>query len=247
MIQLRFTLLAICSFCLQNNVFAESITNQKIQEQVGHIESTSAIQARIESIDDQAQLQRETARSLDHEIRLQSRYQAQLTNQLIQLQNVINGLDVEMDNIRQTKVSLYPLLEQMTETLTELVLADLPFDRQTRLKRINQLNDNLLDPQLSDAEKLERILIAYQTEIQFGTEVKTWFGRLTADQEVQYLRVGRLGYYYLSLDSSLAGVWRPKQQVWATLSSEQTKQVNQAITALNSGNTYPLLTLPKAQ
>lgn len=81
---------------------------------------------KVEIIDDQTQLQREVVRNLDHEIRLQSRYQQQLTKQLQQLENAIQNLDGKMENIRQTKVNLYPLLEQMTTTLKELVLADIP-------------------------------------------------------------------------------------------------------------------------
>ncbi|EPO0043778.1 hypothetical protein ACT5DU_005182, partial [Vibrio harveyi] len=74
MIQPRFTPLAILSLCLQNTAFAESNTIQHLQEQVGNIELSSSEQKKVESIDDQTQLQREVVRNLDHEIRLQSRY-----------------------------------------------------------------------------------------------------------------------------------------------------------------------------
>ncbi|EPP5330942.1 DUF3450 family protein [Vibrio harveyi] len=247
MIQPRFTPLAILSLCLQNTVFAESNTIQHLQEQVGNIELSSSEQKKVEIIDDQTQLQREVVRNLDHEIRLQSRYQQQLTKQLQQLENAIQNLDGKMENIRQTKVNLYPLLEQMTTTLKELVLADIPFDRDSRLERVQQLTSELDNPQLTDAEKLERTLIAYQIEIQYGSQVKAWFGRLTPNQEVQYLRVGRLGYYYLSLDAATAGIWQSESQQWMTLSVDETKQVERALTAFNSGMTYPVLTLPKAQ
>ncbi|MBT9243196.1 DUF3450 domain-containing protein [Vibrio splendidus] len=246
MIQIRFTPLAICLIFLQNTSFAASITNQNLQKQIDYIESSSTTQKHIEAIDDQTQLQREITRNLDHEIRLQTRYEQQLHKQLLQLKGVVDELDQEMDNIRQTKVNLYPLLERMTNTLQALVKADLPFDKQRRLERITQINSDLDNPQLSDAEKLERILIAYQTEIQYGTQVKSWFGRLSPIQEVQYLRVGRLGYYYLSLDASKAGVWHSKEQRWVILTNNETEQLRQAIIALNGGSAYPLLTLPKA-
>ena len=114
MIKPRFTPLAILSLCLQNTAFAESNTIQHLQEQVGNIELSSSEQKKVEIIDDQTQLQREVVRNLDYEIRLQSRYQQQLTKQLQQLENAIQNLDGKMENIRQTKVNLYPLLEQMT-------------------------------------------------------------------------------------------------------------------------------------
>ncbi|ASG06202.1 hypothetical protein CEQ50_00765 [Vibrio anguillarum] len=247
MIQRRFTLLVICFFCLQSLAFAALNTVQNLQRQVGNIELSSSEQKKLEIIDDQAQLQREVIRNLDHEIRLQARYQQQLTKQFQQLENAIEHLDDKMENIRQTKVNLYPLLEQMTKTLEELVLADIPFDRDSRLERVQQLALDLDNPQLSDAEKLERILVAYQTEIQYGSQVKAWFGRLTANQEVQYLRVGRLGYYYLALNGATAGVWHSEGQQWVTLSMDETKLVKQALTLFNSRMTYPVLTLPKGQ
>lgn len=247
MIQFRFTTLVICSILLQNTSFAESITNQKIQQQSNYIESSSDTQKQVEAINDQTQLLREVTRNLDHEMRLQTRYQDQLIKQLKQLQSALDLLEHEMDNLRLTKVNLYPLLEQMTSTLESLVRADLPFDRKQRLERVTQIHSDLNNPQLSDAEKLERILIAYQAEIQYGTQVESWFGRLTPVQEVQFLRVGRLGYYYSSLDASTAGVWHSTDQQWVTLASNEIVQVEQALIALNNRNTYPVLTLPKAQ
>ena len=247
MIPFRFIPLVIFLISLQNTSFAESTTSHKIQKQTGYIESSSTIQKHVEAIDDQTQLQREITRNLDHEIRLQTRYQSQLHRQLEQLESVVDELESEMSNIRQTKVNLYPLLEKMVTTLEDLVRTDLPFDKRQRLERVKRLNLDLDNPQMSEAEKLERILIAYQTEIQYGTQVKTWFGRLTPTQEVQFIRVGRLGYYYLSLDTLTAGMWLAADQKWGTLGADETAQIEQALITLNDGGTYPVITLPKAQ
>lgn len=232
-------------FILQNRSFAAINSKEIINREVGTLSQGIATQVTIESLDDTLQQMNGEARQLSHEIRLQSKYHQQLENQLAQLQRSFIELDNELDSIRKIKINLQPLLLEMFNGLQDLVNADLPFQIQKRKQRLDNLHEMLMNSALSDVHKLERLLIAYQTEIAFGNRVSVWQERLNEKQEVIFLSVGRIGYYYLSLDGSMGGVWKDNLG-WQNLNKSQTKQLALAITKAKNTVTPSLLTIPKA-
>ena len=232
-------------FILQNRSFAAINSDGLIESEIDILSQGITTQLKIESLDDTLQQMNGEARQLSHEIRLQSKYHQQLENQLVQLQKSFIELDNELDSIRQIKINLQPLLLEMFNGLQDLVNADLPFQIQKRKQRLDNLHEMLMNSALSDAHKLERLLIAYQTEISFGNRVSVWQDRLNEKQEVIFLSVGRIGYYYLSLDGSMGAVWK-ENLGWKHLNKPQTKQLSLAITKAKNTVTPSLLTIPKA-
>lgn len=232
-------------FILQNRSFAAINSEVVIGSEIDILSQGITTQLKIESLDDNLQKMSDEARQLSHEIRLQSKYQQQLKNQLAQLQQSFTELDDELDSIRKIKINLQPLLLEMFNGLQDLVHADLPFQIQKRKQRLDSLHETLMNSALSDAHKLERLLIAYQTEISFGNRVSVWQDRLNEKQEVIFLSVGRIGYYYLSLDGSMGAVWK-ENLGWKHLNKPQTKQLSLAITKAKNTVTPSLLTIPKA-
>lgn len=232
-------------FTLQNRSFAAINSKEVVGREIETLSQGIATQVTIESLDDTLQQMNGEARQLSHEIRLQSKYHQQLENQLAQLQRSFIELDDELDSIRQIKINLQPLLLEMFNGLQDLVNADLPFQIQKRKQRLDSLHEMLMNSALSDAHKLERLLIAYQTEISFGNRVSVWQDRLNEKQEVIFLSVGRIGYYYLSLDGSMGAVWK-ENLGWKHLNKPQTKQLSLAIAKAKNTVTPSLLTIPKA-
>ena len=164
-------------FILQNRSFAAINSDGLIESEIDILSQGITTQLKIESLDDTLQQMNGEARQLSHEIRLQSKYHQQLENQLVQLQKSFIELDNELDSIRQIKINLQPLLLEMFNGLQDLVNADLPFQIQKRKQRLDSLHEMLMNSALSDAHKLERLLIAYQTEISFGNRVSVWQDR----------------------------------------------------------------------
>jgi|GEM_PF-3149716 len=240
----KFKLLVICSvvvFSLQ--IKAEVKTDDLIKEELQSLSAAVKSQSQVESADDQIQKLLEEHRQLGHEIKLQTKYRQQLTFQVEQLAKALVELDREMDSVRQTKIRLLPLLDEMYLGLEALIEQDLPFLVRERSLRLALLKEKLADPNATQAQKLNQLLDAYQVEIAYGHSVETWLGRLSPTQEVSFLRVGRIGYYYLSLDTKTAGMWQ-RGEGWQTLSGQQAVLLKQAISAANSNHSPALLMVP---
>lgn len=237
--------LIICFFVLPKETLAAPNSTQALNREAERVSLNASTQEKVEIIDDQILQAKEQARTLEHDIRLQSKYQERLTKQLAQLSLAFDDLESELNKVRQIKVRLSPLLDDMLNGLRELIAADLPFHLDQRLERVNQLQIALENPTLNQAQKLESILIAYQTEIGYGNRVESWQGRLDNTQEVTFLSVGRIGYYYLTLDHSSSAVWQLGKG-WVSLSEQQTRELSTAVTQTNNGQAPSIITVPKA-
>ncbi|MBS3952546.1 MAG: DUF3450 family protein [Methylomicrobium sp.] len=136
----------------------------------------------------------------------------------------------------QTSASTDMLGERL-RTLANQTIADLqnridndapylPAERASRLERIRLLPDGN-DPELT--EKYRRILEAYRIELDYAKSIETYQDVLHdagSDRLVEFLRVGRLGFFYQSLDGRESGVWDSKQRQWRRLSSEDNEDIS---------------------
>lgn len=240
----KLPILVICTFALFSaQMRAEVKTDDVIKEELQSLSATVESQRRVESLDKQVQQYTEDRRQLGYELRLQSKYQQQLAFQVRHLESALVELDDEMDNIRKTKIRLLPLLADMHQGLEALVQQDLPFLLQERSLRLSLLKEKLADPTVTSAQKLNKLIEAYQVEIGYGYSVETWQGRLSPTQEVDFLRVGRVGYYYLSLDAKAGAQWI-NGAGWQTLNDQQLAQIKRSIDAVNVSYSPSLLRIP---
>lgn len=135
-------------------------------------------------------------------------------------------------------------LLQLVEALDAFVRADLPFQREARLKRVEQLARRLEQPEASPAERLRHILLAYQQELEYGRSLEAYDGELipdetpdragTADDEgerpwVTYLRYGRVALVYQHLDGEHGAWWDRSSGRWQPLDPALNRQVRRAI------------------
>ncbi|MGH8626693.1 MAG: DUF3450 family protein, partial [Gammaproteobacteria bacterium] len=73
-----------------------------------------------------------------------------------------------------------------------------------------------------------RVLEAYQIEADYGGSLEAYSGERRSNgksQVVDFLRIGRLGFFFASLDRNETGYWDPSQARWKTLP----KKYNQAV------------------
>lgn len=129
------------------------------------------------------------------------------------------------------------ILGERLRTLANQTIADfqnriandapyLPAERASRLERIRLLPDGN-DPELT--EKYRRILEAYRIELDYAKSIETYQDVLHnagSERLVEFLRVGRLGFYYQSLDGRESGVWDPRQRLWRRLASEDNEDIS---------------------
>lgn len=239
----KFVVPFLC-FSISFTSLASLTTSQVIQSEVNRLSQVKVSQKDIERADDSLQSTNKDIRDIEHEIRLQLKYNQQLKNHSKQIEKSLELLDNELDNIRKVKINLKPLLTEMLEGLKKLINADLPFHLMQRQEKIEKLEVKLSNPALSDSQKLEQLFLAYQTEIELGNTIESWQDRLDQDHEVIFFRVGRIGYYYVSLDNKSGAMWVPKSG-WKQLSDNQVKLISTAINIQKNSVKPSLLTIPK--
>ncbi len=201
----------------------EGLVKQEEQQQKLAVSTQNTVIKR----DDQLIARQAELRQLGYELQLQTKYQQQLSHQLNQLQLAMAGLESRLDDVRAVKVQLRPTMENMIVVLARLVKADVPFQLTERMARVVLLQEALNDPTTTDAELLGDILSAYQRELAYGNQVVTWTERLD-DQRVHFLRVGRIGYYHVSMDYTRGARWST-QHSWVTLSQAELDAVAHAL------------------
>ena len=97
---------------------------------------------------------------------------------------------------------------------------------------------------VSLAEKYRRVLEAYQVETEYGRTIEAYQDEIVledATRTVNFLRIGRVGLYYLTLDGKEAGVW---EQGWHTLDDGYRQAIDKGLKVAKKQLPPDLLVLP---
>ncbi|SGY95623.1 TonB system biopolymer transport component [Moritella viscosa] len=221
----------------------DNIIGSKQQSQV----QAQRTQEHIADLDDKTSETVNEYRALLRENAVLTAYTTQLEKQVSQQQQLLISLEKNMASVRETRMELTPLMQEMVQVLTLFVEQDIPFlwqERQLRLAELNRLLDN---PNISVADKYRRILEAYQIETEYGDTIETWQAQLPlsdADKTVQLIRVGRVALYYLTPDHNNAGYWDNNSRTWLILPASWLPKVKQAYDVADNKTVPTLLSLP---
>lgn len=223
----------------------------ELKDSLGVVAATnsSAVQSQ-QKIDE---LSRETRELLEEYRKLQdgTEYQAAYTRELEDLERSqreqISTLREQIVQAGVTRQRIVPLMRSMADALEKFVVLDLPFRQEERIGAVLELKQRLSQPDLSLSARFRLVLEAYQLEQNYGSTVEAWRGPLQlADQElsVEYLRVGRVALYYLSLDGTKSGYWDRSGQQWVALDSRYSRSLTQALRVAQNATAPQLLNLP---
>ncbi|MDZ7853323.1 MAG: DUF3450 domain-containing protein [Halomonas sp.] len=212
--------------------------------------SQAELQARIDAADAESREMLAELRRLENEThRLATRSDAlapRLDRQAEQLASRESALDTLVETRR-----VLPALEQaLVSRLQAWVERDLPFLKEERLARAEGLEAGFDDPDASAADRLDRILSAWRTELDYGRELDAWRGILNegndegARREVDFLRLGRVGLYYLTPDGREGGVWLADEQRWQVLDEAGRAELRLGLRIARDQRAPELLTLP---
>lgn len=231
---------------------AASLTETAVEAQ----QHQAKLQARIDAADDRT---REALRELRRVRREASRleaYDEELARQVERQAQSINQRERAVSQLADAGERLPVLTRQLVGRLQALVEADMPFLHDERLARLASLQQMLDGGELSAADKLDRVLAAWRTELDYGREVDAWHGPLYqsdaqpdtasggAPPAVDYLRVGRLGWYYLTPDGEQGGVWQAGAHGWQPLDGDARREVRKGLRIAREERAPAMLDLP---
>jgi uncharacterized protein (DUF3084 family) len=154
-------------------------------------------------------------------------------------------LDEQLERLERTRQELVPMLVRMVDGLEQFIALDLPFLPDERKQRVERLRKVLADPEIAVSEQYRRVFEAYQVEAAYGRNLEAWRGPLDASaQIVDYLRIGRMAWYYLSLDGKAAWQWDVGRGLWDPVPSNHVGAIRKGLRVASEQATPELLALP---
>jgi len=172
-------------------------------------------------------------------------YNDQLNKLVISQKAELESIDLQLRNIETTQRDIVPLMLNMIDTMVKFVELDVPFLPEERQQRVQQLQTLMERADVTLSEKYRRILEAYQVETEYGRTIEAYQGELTVGEDsrtVDFLRIGRVSLYYLTLDGLEAGIWN--QQQWTKLDDSYRQSISQGLKVAKKQLPPDLLVLP---
>lgn len=221
--------------------------DQALKTTIDANRASAQSQQRIDGIDD-------AARSLLERYRAATWQAQQLTVYAKQLEQLLGAQETEKASLRQqlieierTERELTPLMLRMLDSIDKFVTLDLPFLKQERRERVENLKRLMADPEATSAERYRRLLEAYQVEIDYGRSLGVERAQIGSDgeaREVDVLRIGRASLFYLTLDSDEAGRWDMPTKQWQPLDKEWRASIKKGLKIAREISAPDVLYLP---
>jgi len=214
---------------------AESVEAQQTQ---------AALQEQIDAADEQTREQLEELRRLERETRRLEADNASLAGGLAEEAERQQRLATALDTLEETRAALPVIAQNMAEQLSNWIEGDLPFLRDERLARVERQPGEQGE---NTIERINSLLEAWRVELDYGREMDSWRGRLrqeNREREVDFLRIGRVGFYYLTPDGREGGVWNAESGEWQPLNDEYLREVRSGLRMAEDQRAPELLTLP---
>ncbi|WP_227842039.1 DUF3450 domain-containing protein [Vreelandella zhuhanensis] len=224
----------------------ESVIGEALDAQ----QAQTALQERIDATDETTREMLEELRRLEKDTQQLERQNSQLAARLVEQAQSQQQREAALSTLAQTRQALPGFEREIAAQLQRWVEQDLPFLQDQRLARAASLQPDGTAI-FSSAERIERLLEAWRTELEYGREVDAWRGRIVSEEggarEVDYLRIGRVGLYYLTPSGRQGGVWQAESGRWEALSDSQRSQVREGLRLARDQRAPELLTLPISQ
>lgn len=219
------------------------------QEALAAQQSQAELQEKINAADESVRERIEQLRQAEQTSRRLSGYNDALAPQVEEQEATLAERQSGVATLSETREALPGLLSDMTERLGQWIQQDIPFLKDERVARVSALESQLASSHLSNSEKLEHVLAAWRVELNYGRELDAWRGSLEGEnsREVDYLRLGRVGWYYLTPDGQQGAVWKAADKQWQPLSSNQREEVARGLSIVRDQRAPELLNLPLSQ
>ncbi|OUR64781.1 hypothetical protein A9Q79_05675 [Methylophaga sp. 42_25_T18] len=218
-----------------------------IETQVNTDKASQKSQQQVDSLDDETTQMLAEYREVLSQTESLRAYNEQLDTLVASQKKELGSIDQQLKNIETTQRDIVPLMIKMIEVMTQFVELDIPFLAEERQTRVVQLQTLMSRADVTLAEKYRRILEAYQVETEYGRTIEAYQDELTMDEStrtVDFLRIGRVSLYYLTLDGLEAGMWESKTGQWQVLSNEYLQPISQGLKVALKQLPPDLLVLP---
>ena len=238
---------AVAVLAAAPSAFTQEQAREAMQVQESSLQTSIDVQKRINALDDETREMLNDYRQTMSQVRDLIAYNEQLSK-LVATQRVeLADYERQFQELEITKRRILPLIVRMLEVLEEFVQIDIPFLEKERTLRIATLQKLMERPDVPTSEKYRRISEAYQIELEYGHTIEAYEGEMDFRGEsrtVNFLRFGRLGLYYMTLDGMEIGVWDNEQDQWVELQTQYRAPLDRGIRIARKQLPPDLIRLP---
>jgi len=243
-------LLAIIPSIFSSSVFAQATVDQITQAGEQRAVAGAADQQRVEQIanqtDDLVSDYNTLSKVVDGLVTYNTLLQRQVSNQ----EEEKAALTESITNVALIERQIIPMMTRMLDSLEVFIQLDTPFLLTERTERLERLRTMMERSDVSSAEKFRRVIEAYQIENDYGRTIEAYKGSVPIDgnqQEVDFLRIGRVSLAYQSVGGAHTGAWDKEAGDWVELDpSEFKNQVSDGLRVARKQVAPDLLVVPVA-
>lgn len=207
------------------------------------LKKSHEIQKEIDDLDAKTKKQYEEYKKYTYLGNTQKRYNDQLSDLFESQESEKVILKSDIEKIEHTHKNIIPLMQKMIDNLEKFIEIDAPFLLKERTSRVKRLKVNIKRADLSVSDKYRQILEAYIIENDYAKTIESYKDTLNG-KVVEFLRVGRVGLYYQTLDFTTSGMWDAKAQEFIEVDDSYNKKILNAIKISKKQLTPDLLMLP---
>ncbi|MBT3317458.1 DUF3450 domain-containing protein [bacterium] len=163
------------------------------------------------------------------------------------MQDRADELTRRLAESKRLRESLVDTLGVLLTKLDSAVTNDLPFLEQERSIRLESLSQELARPDFTSAEKLRRLLEAFQVEAGYGSTVEVYPTKIRIDEQelsVDVLRIGRLSLFWMTPDQSMCGDYNVASGNWEVLENKYNRSISRAMEMATRMRPVELINLP---
>ncbi len=173
-------------------------------------------------------------------------YNIQLEKLIASQEQEKASIMAQTEQIDTIETGVLPLMIQMTAALSKLIEADTPFLVKERTDRVDGLLTLIDRADVTVGEKYRRIMEAYVIEAEYGKTIEAYKGEIEQNgvRSVDFLRIGRVGLYYQTLDGEESGRWDADSESWVLLPRSYRVSIRDGLRVARKQAPPELLKLP---
>ncbi|EPJ46364.1 MAG: hypothetical protein OFPII_20460 [Osedax symbiont Rs1] len=172
-------------------------------------------------------------------------YNHKIQKKLALQEGQLLSLQQQLASLPNIEKNIYPLIKRMQGSLEHFIAEDLPFRLKQRQQSLRQLDKDLSSESLSLSQKYHKLLSAYKKEAEYGHQLQTYQGGLSSNSsQVNFLVLGRVAFYYQTLDGRYSAKWSEGSSKWIALSVKFNDEISKAIDMASGASVEQLINFP---
>jgi len=199
---------------------AQATVDQITEAGEKRADSGAAEQQRVEGIADQTDKLLADYKTVIKVVDGLKVYNSLLQRQIDNQELEKSALTESMGSVALIERQIIPTMTGMLDSLEDFIALDTPFLLDERTERLERLRGMMERSDVTAAEKFRRVIEAYQIENDYGRTIEAYKGSVNIDgneQEVDFLRIGRVSLSYQSIGGKSTGAWDPESRTYTQL------------------------------